>query len=210
MREPGSAATAGPAADADGLDGRNRHQRLGEPAVELAVPLHVAAEPGRHAAGDDLEAAAHRVARLARRDRSRRSSAARPRDRRSAAASRRESLARPRTSPPADRASDAEPIDTTWLTISASTSRKQLARDRADGHARGRLARARALEHVADVVVAVLHDARQIGVAGPRPRDDRPIDARGVSRAAPTRPPSSAASSPSPCSESAARSGRRS
>ena len=36
-----------------------------EPAVELAIPLDVAAETGRNAAGDDFERAAHRVAGVA-------------------------------------------------------------------------------------------------------------------------------------------------
>ena len=49
-------------ADADRLDRGNRHQRLRQPAVELAIPLHVAAEADRHAGGDHLEGAAERVA----------------------------------------------------------------------------------------------------------------------------------------------------
>ena len=65
MREPGSDRDVRTAADADGFDGRNRHQRLRQPAVEFAVPLHVAAEAGRHAARDDFERAAHRVAGVA-------------------------------------------------------------------------------------------------------------------------------------------------
>ena len=40
--------------------------------------------------------------------------------------------------------------------------------ERAAGHARGGLARARALEHVADVGEAELLDAGEVGVAGPR------------------------------------------
>src|SRR5438067_2123288 len=38
------------------------------------------------------------------------------------------------------------------------------------GHARGRLAGAGALQHVADVTMAVLHGAGEIGMSGPRPR----------------------------------------
>ena len=49
--------------------------------------------------------------------------------------------------------------------MSVPTVAEQLAGDRADRDARRGLARARALEHVADVVVAVLHDAGEIGVA---------------------------------------------
>ena len=52
---------------------------------------------------------------------------------------------------------------------------EQLARDGADRDAGGRFARAGALEHVADVVVAVFHDAREIGVAGPGPRHGRTV-----------------------------------
>jgi hypothetical protein len=59
-----SATTA--AADPDGLDGGNGHERLRESAVEFAIPLHVAAEPWRNATDDDLEGAAHRVAGVAR------------------------------------------------------------------------------------------------------------------------------------------------
>ena len=75
----------------------------------------------------------------------------------------------------------------TWLTISAPTALQQLPGDRADGDARRGLARAGALEHVAHVVVAVLHEAGEVGVAGPRARHRRPIGAR-------SRPPASSAS----------------
>ena len=51
-------------ADADGLDGVNAHHRLREPAIELAIPLHVGAEAGRDAGGDHFERAAERVAGL--------------------------------------------------------------------------------------------------------------------------------------------------
>jgi hypothetical protein len=52
-------------ADPDGLDRGNRHERLGQPSIELAIPLDVAAEADRDARGDDLERAAERVAGLA-------------------------------------------------------------------------------------------------------------------------------------------------
>ena len=61
---------------------------------------------------------------------------------------------------------------------------QQLPGDGADGDARGGLARAGALEDVADVVVPVLDHAGEIGVAGPRTRDHRTIDAGGVRRRA--------------------------
>ena len=43
---------------------RDRHQQAGQPAVELPVPAHVAAEPDDDPAGDDLDLAAQRVAGL--------------------------------------------------------------------------------------------------------------------------------------------------
>ncbi len=49
-------------ADGDGFDRRNRHQRLRQPAVELAIPLGVAPEPDRHVARDHFEGPAQRVA----------------------------------------------------------------------------------------------------------------------------------------------------
>ena len=64
----------------------------------------------------------------------------------------------------------------TWLTISDADVREQLARDGAGGDARGGFARAGALEHVADVVVAVLERAGQVGVA--RAADASPARAR--------------------------------
>ena len=96
---------------------------------------------------------------------------------------------------------------TTWLTISTPTLREQLPGDGADGDPRRRFARAGALEHVADVVVPVLERAGEVGVAGTRPRD-RPARSAPVGAGRRLRPrrASSAASSPSPCSESAARS----
>ena len=48
---------------------------------------------------------------------------------------------------------------------------EQLARDGADGDAGRGLTRAGPLEDVADIVVAVLDDAGEVGVSGPRQRD---------------------------------------
>ena len=62
----------------------------------------------------------------------------------------------------------------TWLTISTSNFVEQLPRDRARRDARRGLARARALEHVANVGAVVLDGARKVGVPRTRPRDDRP------------------------------------
>ena len=74
--------------DADGLDRGDRHQRLGQAAVQLPVPLHVAAEADGHAGGDHFERAALACRRLRARDRSLRSSGARRLRRRSEAAHR--------------------------------------------------------------------------------------------------------------------------
>ena len=53
---------------------------------------------------------------------------------------------------------------------------ENLAGHGADRHARGRLAGAGAFEHVAHVVVSVLHRAGQICVTRARARDGRPVD----------------------------------
>ncbi|MGC4083840.1 MAG: hypothetical protein QM736_17440 [Vicinamibacterales bacterium] len=53
-------------ADADPLDRLDRHERLRETPIELAVPLHVAAETDGQTAHDHLEAATDRVARFLR------------------------------------------------------------------------------------------------------------------------------------------------
>ena len=155
------------------------HHRLREPAIELAVPLHVGAEPRRHAGGDDLERAAERVAGVLRgvdgghhplldfridaaqwsvvgqglcvgeRHRSRRRQHRVP-DRRDVAGD-----------------AHAEPAE-------------ELSGERAGGHACGRLACAGALEHVADVGVSVLDRAGQVRMARARPRDVRPLGAGGA------------------------------
>ncbi len=54
---------------------------------------------------------------------------------------------------------------------------QQLSGDGADGDPCGRFACAGALEDVPDVVVPVLDDAREVGVAGAGTRHDRAIDA---------------------------------
>src|SRR5579872_6426818 len=54
-----------PGAELDGLDRVDRHHGLGEPAVELAVPVHVAPEPRWEPARYDAKRASDRVAKLA-------------------------------------------------------------------------------------------------------------------------------------------------
>ena len=49
-------------ADLDALDRLDAHHRLGEQAVELAVPVDVAAQPDGHAVGEHLDHPAERVA----------------------------------------------------------------------------------------------------------------------------------------------------
>ncbi len=53
-----------PVAYLDGLDGLNAHERLRQEAVELAVPMHVAAQAHGDPVGENLGHAAQRVAHL--------------------------------------------------------------------------------------------------------------------------------------------------
>ena len=70
----------------------------------------------------------------------------------------------------------------TWLCTLTPRAREEAAGDRAGGDTGGRLAGAGPLEHVADVVVAVLLGADQVGVAGTRQVDlvDLGLDRPGV------------------------------
>ena len=56
--DPRRRATSMPSPIHTRLHGLNAHQRLGDEPVELAVPVHVAAEADRHAVSDDLGGAA--------------------------------------------------------------------------------------------------------------------------------------------------------
>src|SRR5439155_23432689 len=152
------------------LDRLDRAKRLREPAVEPPIPLHVRAEPHGGSEGDDLEHAAERVALLA--GRVDRGDHRRLGDR--IGAPDLGGLGAPRKLLPrevevrgdadaADLGDVAQEGDTELVEQSLCHTRHR--------HARGRLARARALEDVADVVVAVLHGAGQVGVARPRARD---------------------------------------
>ena len=66
-RAPPPAGDLEPVADLDALHGLDAHDRLGEQRVELAIPVHVAAEADRHAEAEHLDDAAERVAVLGRR-----------------------------------------------------------------------------------------------------------------------------------------------
>ena len=185
-REPGPDRHFGSDADADRLDGVDAHDRLAEASVELAIPLHVRAEARRHAGRDDLERAAERVAGFARRvDRGhhplldvarRRSGAAHLRE--PPALRRRRPSGSSRSIDVANRRHMAGDAD--------AEAAQQLARQAAGGDARRRLARAGALEHVADVVVAVLDGAGEVGVAragaASRPPASTPLAPSGISR----------------------------
>ena len=64
-----AAATPGdlePVTDLDALDGLDAHDRLRQQGVELAVPVHVAAEADGDAEAEHLDHAAERVAVLGR------------------------------------------------------------------------------------------------------------------------------------------------
>ena len=195
-------------ADANRLDGRNGHQRLREPPIQLAVPLDVAAEAGWNAVGDRPRSCRPwcRPRRGPRRFRpsSRASTSAIDAVQRRVV---RNGFASDQSVTSSGSGTEHGPDDGRHGCDPDADGREELARDRADGDARGGFARAGAFEDVADVVVAVLDDAGEVGVTRARPRDRRTIDAGRVGAARPPRRPSCAASSPSPCSESGARSG---
>ena len=141
-------------------------ERLREQRVELAVPVHVAAEPDGDAVGEHLDDAAERVAVLRRGldlgDH-------RLLGRRVEAAHRGVvdalEVAGPR---PLGRLRRGRPIWITWdSTSTPSSARSALASVPAADPRRG-LARGGPLEHVAGVVEAVLLHAGEVGVPGPR------------------------------------------
>src|SRR5204863_9240485 len=153
--------------DADGLDRGNRHQRLCQAAVELAIPVDVAAEARGNAVRDDLEAAAHRVAGVAGAIDLRDHLLLDPAIDAVERGIRRDGpdvgeRARKRTRD--DRGTDAGHVAGD---VHADLA-QQLARDGPDRHARGGLTRARALEDVAHILLPVLPETGQVRV--PRPR----------------------------------------
>ena len=66
-RAPPSTGDVEPVADLDTLDRLDRHERLGDHAVELAIPVDVATEADRHVERQHLDDTAEAVALLRRR-----------------------------------------------------------------------------------------------------------------------------------------------
>src|SRR5262249_9802407 len=144
---------------------------------ELAIPLYVGAQAHGAAEGDDLEDAAQRIPGLL--------GAVDGLDhralRRGICAAHLGFLGAAADLIPGDlECADVHAAD---LRDAAQYADAELAEqalgDAGDRDARGGFPRARALEHVADVTVPVLHSARQVGVAGTRPRDGLGRGARG-------------------------------
>ena len=132
-------------ADLDALDRLDAHERRREARVEAVGLLRVRAQAGRNARRHDLDDAAERVA-------------VRPRG-----------IGR---GPPARLRRLAADLDDAAGHLDADLGEERL-RDRAGGDLDRSLARARALERVADVVVAELERPREVGVTGARERDRR-------------------------------------
>ena len=140
-----------------------------KPAIELAVPLHVAAEPDRHARGDHLERPAERVARLLGgvdagdhllRDRQ---------DRRSGPGSHREEPPRARTGRCVSGGRPAVPIVNTWL-VSPMPACARSCRATAPAATRAAVSRALARSRMSRTSdAAVLCHPGEIGMAGPGP-----------------------------------------
>ena len=171
--EPRPAGQVEPVAELDALDRLDAHQRAGQPGVQPAVAVHVAAEAGRQAVRDDLDDAAERVAVLAGRvDLGHHRLAG---DRVEAAHRRRR---RPRPGRPA-RA--AVPYGTATSPMRDHVGQhghaERLVQERL-GHRAERdpgrgLPGAGPLQHRPRVVEAVLLHADQVGVPGPRPGQRR-------------------------------------
>ena len=160
-----SAGDLEPVADLDALDGLDAHDRLGEQRVELAVPVHVAAEADRHAVAEHLDDAAERVAVLGRGldlGRSSPRSASVSKQRTWLSSTRSSWSGVGRTAPAGTRAA---PIWMTWEMISMPSVRQQRLGHGAGGDTGRGLAGARPLEHVAGVGEAVLLHAGEVGVA---------------------------------------------
>ena len=163
---PRRAATSKPSPISTPLTAWMLIRACGQQGVELAVPVDVAAEPDRHAVGQDLDDAAERVAVLGRRLDRRRSWPPRPsgsKQRTSEA-----STARGRRAPgPAASDAATAPMRTTWETTSTPSVRSSSLAQRAGGDPGRGLPGRGPLEHVAGVGEAVLLHAGQVGVTGP-------------------------------------------
>ena len=176
---PGPAGRGEPVADLHALHRLDAHQRQREAGVELAVVVHVRAEPGRRAVRQDLEDPADGVLRPAGAGRSRRPSRVGASARPCSAPARRRSR---RRSARAGRARPAGrftlPICTTCERTPTPSSARNALQQAPDGHPRRRLAGARPLQDVADVVEPVLLRAHQVRVTRPRPGETRFADPR--------------------------------
>jgi hypothetical protein len=165
-----------PLADLDALERLDAHQRARQARVELAVPVHVAAQPGRQAGGHDLDDAAERVAvgfgALDRGDH--RLTGGRVGAAHRVGVDLGLALGAGRRRVRADLADAHRVAD-----HRDAGGGQQLAGDGGQRHAGGGLAGAGALQGVAHVVVAVLLRAHQVGVAGPRTRQGLAAPAGG-------------------------------
>ena len=173
------------------------HQRAGQPRVEAAIPVHVAAQARRQAVDDDLDDAAQGVARPCGPPSISSTIAALVAGsaQRSGSSSMRGSSSGPRHRP---SGVTTGPMPTTWLTTSdADGLPQERCGDRAQRHARGGLACAGPLQDGAGVVEAVLLHAGEIGVPGRGrvsgalrawPAKDRGVDLVGGHDRRPLRP----------------------
>ena len=173
-------------ADPDGLDRGNGHQGLRQSPVELAVPLHVAAEADRHARHHHLEVASERVTRDA--------CSVDGLDHRAlrvgvdAANGGIDGDVGNSTNTGARASGRGRRPDAGHVTRDADPEAgQQLAGERSSRDTRRGFARARPLQDVAQVVHLVLHSAREVGVSGPGARHGRAFGPRrGRERGRPT------------------------
>ncbi len=157
-------------AEFDALGGLQAKERMRETPVELAIPLHVAAESDRKPRRDHLDYAAQRVAGFFARvdlfdDRALGDRIGNPHLRffRDAPQVRATEIVRRFNLGCADTHDVAQHVNSEWP--------QKLHRERADRDARRSLTRRRALEHIANIVKIVFEHARQIRVSRTRPRD---------------------------------------
>ena len=126
------------------------------------------AKPGRNAARDDFENSADRIARAQHVIDFRLHARFRRRGSTQRSGDSRFSQTATISSHVAARSSRTWPTAIVWLSIVGAEFAQQQLRQRAGSHARRRLARRGALEHVARIVEIELLCAGQVGVAGPR------------------------------------------